>query len=74
MIASNIIHGGFLAGTKKILFLGSNCIYPKYSKQPMHESELLNGYLEPTNEPYAIIKYLGSKCVRVITDNTKVKN
>ena len=40
----------------------------------MHESELLNGYLEPTNEPYAIAKYLGSKCVRVITDNTKVKN
>ena len=61
MIASNIIHGGFLAGTKKILFLGSSCIYPKYSKQPMHESELLNGYLEPTNEPYAIAKISGIK-------------
>ena len=46
---------------KKVLFLGSSCIYPKYAKQPMPESALLSGYLEPTNEPYAIAKIAGIK-------------
>ena len=61
MITSNIIHSAFLNGIKKLLFLGSSCIYPKYAKQPMSEEELLNGKLEPTNEPYAIAKIAGIK-------------
>ena len=61
MIQNNIIHSAFLAGVKKLLFLGSSCIYPKQAKQPMREEELLNGKLEPTNEPYAIAKIAGIK-------------
>jgi GDP-L-fucose synthase len=61
MIESNIIHSAFLSGVKKILFLGSSCIYPKFAIQPMKEESLLNGLLEPTNEPYAIAKILGIK-------------
>lgn len=61
MIACNIIHASYLTKVKKLLFLGSSCIYPKYSKQPMQESELLTGTLEPTNEPYAIAKIAGIK-------------
>ena len=61
MIEANIIHNAFLFGVKKLLFLGSSCIYPKYSNQPMRESELLTGILEPTNEPYAIAKIAGIK-------------
>ena len=61
MIQSNIIHNAFLNGVKKILFLGSSCIYPKNSKQPMNEEELLTGKLEPTNEPYAVAKITGIK-------------
>ena len=60
-IQSNLIHGAFKAGTKKLLFLGSSCIYPKHSQQPMPESELLTGILEPTNEAYAIAKIAGIK-------------
>ena len=56
MIASNIIHSAHKFGVTKLLNLGSSCIYPKMAKQPMPESELLAGYLEPTNEPYAIAK------------------
>jgi GDP-L-fucose synthase len=59
MIQTNIIHHGFLNGVKKLLFLGSSCIYPKESPQPMKEEHLLSGYLEPTNEPYAIAKIAG---------------
>ena len=58
-IQSNIIHSAFLSGVKKILFLGSSCIYPKNANQPMKEEELLNGKLEFTNEPYAIAKIAG---------------
>ena len=61
MIQNNIIHSAFLSGVKKLLFLGSSCIYPKNAKQPMKEEELLTGKLEPTNEPYAISKITGIK-------------
>jgi GDP-L-fucose synthase len=61
MIQTNVIHGAFLGGVKKLLFLGSSCIYPKNAKQPIKEEELLTGNLEPTNEPYAIAKIAGIK-------------
>ncbi|MDC6474251.1 GDP-L-fucose synthase [Candidatus Pelagibacter ubique] len=61
MIEANIIHAAFLNDVKKILFLGSSCIYPKYATQPMKEDSLLTGSLEPTNEPYAIAKIAGIK-------------
>ncbi|EJY9800944.1 GDP-L-fucose synthase [Escherichia albertii] len=61
MIESNIIHSAHKAGVQKLLFLGSSCIYPKFAKQPMKESELLTGVLESTNEPYAIAKIAGIK-------------
>ena len=61
MIQNNIIHSAYKSGVTKLLFLGSSCIYPKLAKQPITESELLNGYLEPTNEPYAIAKIAGIK-------------
>ena len=62
-IQSNIIHHAFLSGVKKLLFLGSSCIYPKNAKQPMKEEELLSGLLEPTNEAYAVAKIAGIKTV-----------
>ncbi|ASV10846.1 GDP-L-fucose synthase family protein [Leptospira santarosai] len=58
-IQNNIIDACFRFKTKKLLFLGSSCIYPKFAKQPMDESQLLDGKLEPTNEPYAIAKIAG---------------
>ena len=61
MIEINVIHSAYLSGVKKLLFLGSSCIYPKNADQPMRESELLTGKLEPTNEPYAIAKIAGIK-------------
>jgi len=61
MMEANIIEAAFRVGVKKLLFLGSSCIYPKLAKQPMSESELLSGRLEPTNEPYAIAKIAGIK-------------
>jgi GDP-L-fucose synthase len=61
MIQSNVIHSAFCSGVKKLLFLGSSCIYPKVTAQPMLEEALLSGYLEPTNEPYAIAKIAGIK-------------
>ena len=61
MIQSNIINSAMGAGVGKLLFLGSSCIYPKQAPQPMKESALLSGYLEPTNEPYAIAKIAGIK-------------
>lgn len=61
MIEANIIHHAYLSGVKKLCFLGSSCIYPKFAAQPMSEGELLKGYLEPTNEPYAIAKIAGIK-------------
>lgn len=61
MIESNIIHQAFKCGVKKLLFLGSSCIYPKLAPQPMSEDALLSGKLESTNEPYAIAKIAGIK-------------
>jgi len=60
-IQTNIIHGAYLSGVKKLLFLGSSCIYPRECPQPMKEEDLLSGPLEPTNEPYAIAKIAGIK-------------
>ena len=60
-IQSNLIYGSHLVDIQKIIFLGSSCIYPKHSTQPIKESELLSGYLEPSNEPYAIAKIAGVK-------------
>ena len=61
MVEANIIDAAFRQGVKKLLFLGSSCIYPKLAAQPMAESALLTGTLEPTNEPYAIAKIAGIK-------------
>lgn len=61
MIEANIIHAAHLAGVEKLLFLGSSCIYPKFAPQPIEESSLLTGALEPTNEWYAIAKIAGIK-------------
>lgn len=61
MIEANIIHAAHKAGVQKLLFLGSSCIYPKMAEQPMTETALLTGTLEPTNEPYAIAKIAGIK-------------
>ena len=60
-IQNNLIHSAFLNGVKKLLFLGSSCIYPKNANQPIEETELLTGKLEPTNEAYAIAKIAGIK-------------
>jgi GDP-L-fucose synthase len=59
MIEANIIHASYLNQIKKLLFLGSSCIYPKMAPQPLKEEYLLSGYLEPTNQPYAIAKIAG---------------
>ena len=61
MIEANVIHQAYRAGVRKLLFLGSSCIYPKLAPQPMPENALLTGVLEPTNEPYAIAKIAGIK-------------
>lgn len=61
MIEANVIHEAWRSGVKRLLFLGSSCIYPKLAPQPIEENALLSGYLEPTNEPYAIAKIAGIK-------------
>lgn len=61
MIEANVIHQSYLNGVKKLMFLGSSCIYPKMAPQPLKEDYLLTGLLEPTNEPYAIAKIAGIK-------------
>jgi GDP-L-fucose synthase len=61
MVQANVIEAAFQSGVQKLLFLGSSCIYPKMAPQPMSESALLTGVLEPTNEPYAIAKIAGIK-------------
>jgi GDP-L-fucose synthase len=60
-IQNNVIHNAYLSGVKKLMFLGSSCIYPKMAPQPLKEEYLLTGPLEPTNEPYAIAKIAGIK-------------
>lgn len=61
MVQNNVIHSAYATGVKKLLFLGSSCIYPKLAPQPLKEEYLLTGLLEPTNEPYAIAKIAGIK-------------
>ena len=61
MIQTNIIHSSFLVGVKKLIFLGSSCIYPKYAKQPIKEEYLMTGILEETNDAYAVAKLAGYK-------------
>jgi GDP-L-fucose synthase len=68
MIEANIIHAAHLNGVKKLLFLGSSCIYPKMAPQPLKEEYLLTGLLEPTNEPYAIAKITGIKLCEAYRD------
>jgi len=68
MIEANIIHASYLFKVKKLLFLGSSCIYPKLAKQPVSEDALLSGFLEPTNEPYAIAKIAGIKLCETFHD------
>ena len=61
MIQSNVIHSAYIFGAKKLLFLGSSCIYPKFAKIPITEDQLLTGSLEPSNDSYAIAKIAGIK-------------
>ena len=61
MIQSNVIHSAYISGVQKLLFLGSSCIYPKFAKIPITEDQLLSGYLEPSNDSYAIAKIAGIK-------------
>lgn len=61
MMECNVVHQAWMAGVKRLLFLGSSCIYPKFAPQPMPEDSLLTGTLEPTNEPYGIAKIAGIK-------------
>ena len=68
MIQNNLIHQSYKNGVKKLLFLGSSCIYPKLSKQPLKEEYLLTSSLEPTNEPYAIAKISGIKMCEFYRD------
>lgn len=68
MIANNILHTSYLYGVKKLLYLGSSCIYPRHAHQPIIEDELLTGKLEPTNEGYAIAKIAGLKMCEYYRD------
>ena len=68
MIQSNIIHNSYKFGVKKLLFLGSSCIYPKHATQPITEDQLLAGPLEPTNDAYAIAKIAGIKMCQAYTN------
>lgn len=68
LIEANVIHAAYVNGVKKLLFLGSSCIYPKLAPQPLKEEYLLTGLLEPTNEPYAIAKITGIKLCEAYRD------
>jgi GDP-L-fucose synthase len=68
MIQNNLIHQAYVHGVQKLLFLGSSCIYPKMAPQPLQETYLLTGVLEPTNEPYAIAKIAGIKMCEAYRD------
>lgn len=67
-IQNNVIHQSYVNGVKKLMFFGSSCIYPKMAPQPLKESYLLSGYLESTNEPYAIAKIAGIKMIEAYRD------
>ena len=68
MIQNNVIHAAYEQGVMKFMFLGSSCIYPKMAPQPLQEESLLSGFLEPTNEPYAIAKIAGIKMCEAYRD------
>jgi GDP-L-fucose synthase len=72
-IQANVIHSAYKKGTRKLLFLGSSCIYPKHCPQPMKEEYLMSGYLEPTNEPYAIAKIAGIKMCQSYNSQHKTR-
>tara|TARA_B100001093_G_scaffold248894_1_gene238295 strand:+ start:3076 stop:4014 length:939 start_codon:yes stop_codon:yes gene_type:complete len=72
MIQTNLIHSSYLAGVKNLIFLGSSCIYPKFSKQPIDENQLLNGKLEETNDAYAIAKIAGIKMCEAYNNQYKL--
>ncbi len=71
MIAANVIHSAYKYGVKKLLNLGSSCLYPKFAQQPMKEDALLSGSLEPTNEPYAVAKISAIKLCRYYNEQFK---
>ena len=70
MVECNVVHQAWRHGVRKLLFLGSSCIYPRLAQQPMVESELMQGSLEPTNEPYALAKIAGIKLCESYTAST----
>ena len=67
LIHATVVHAAHQYGVKKLLYLGSSCIYPRMAPQPMKEEHLLTGLLEPTNEPYAIAKIAGHQAVRSLS-------
>ena len=71
MIQSNLIFNSYLVGVKKLIFLGSSCVYPKFSRQPIRENDLLAGKLEPTNDAYAISKISGIKMCEAFNEQYK---
>ena len=73
MIQTNLIHASYLAGVKKLIFLGSSCIYPKFAKQPIKEEYLLTGLLEPSNDTYALAKIAGLKMCDAYNKQYNVK-
>ena len=73
LIQNNLIRSALNSGVKKIIFLSSSCVYPKHCKQPMHESDILTGALEPTNEGYALAKLTGMKLLDAISKTTNVE-
>jgi GDP-L-fucose synthase len=74
MVATNVIHSAYRYGVKKLLNLGSSCIYPKFAPQPMKEEHLLTGFLEPTNEAYAIAKIAAIKLCRYYNEQYGTNN
>ena len=69
-LQTNVIESAWRHGTRRLLFLGSSCIYPKFTQQPIREEALLTGALEPTNEWYAIAKIAGLRCMRQMISKT----
>ena len=72
MIQTNLIHSSYLAGVKKLIFLGSSCIYPKFAKQPISEDQLLTNKLEETNDAYAVAKIAGIKMCEAYNNQYKL--
>ena len=72
LIQTNLINGAFLTGVKDLIFLGSSCVYPKNSKQPIKETDLLSGVLEETNDAYAVAKIAGLKMCQSFNEQYKL--